>query len=214
MPYGYLGQNTPNQTVSNSGVFSISDVASLEKQGKFGGSLELIEEQTISSSTSAVDFTSIQENKYDVHFIQTKNTLLSASGTSHLVLYFSNNGGSSFITSGNQYAYQTCSPNGTFGEGKSTSLGFASYLSGNYHSSSNKSSHNAYTYIYNAGNSSKYTFSTTQMVGFDSTNIAGFNWFGGNVYATAETINAFRIGTNDSSTIERLEVKLYGVKQL
>ena len=47
MPYGYLGQNTPNQTVSNSGVFSISDVASLEKQGKFGGSLELIEEQTI-----------------------------------------------------------------------------------------------------------------------------------------------------------------------
>jgi hypothetical protein len=49
MPYGYTGQNLINQTVKNSGVFSISDVADLEKQGKFGGSLELIEEQTIST---------------------------------------------------------------------------------------------------------------------------------------------------------------------
>jgi len=39
MPYGYLGQNQPNQTVSNSGVFSITDVAELQSQGKLGGSL-------------------------------------------------------------------------------------------------------------------------------------------------------------------------------
>ena len=72
MPYGYLGQNLPNQTVSNSGVFSISDVADLEKQGKFGGSLELIEEQTF-SNVASVEFTAIQENKYDVHFLQCEN---------------------------------------------------------------------------------------------------------------------------------------------
>ena len=69
MPYGYLGQNTPNQTVANSGVFSITDVAELQSQGKLGGSLELIEEQTYSSTVSAIDFTSIKEDVYDVHFL-------------------------------------------------------------------------------------------------------------------------------------------------
>ena len=67
MPYGYTGQNLINQTVKNSGVFSISDVADLEKQGKFGGSLELIADSDFTSS-SGVEFTSIKENAYDVHF--------------------------------------------------------------------------------------------------------------------------------------------------
>ena len=68
MPYGYLGQNQPNQTVNNSGVFSITDVAELQSQGKPGGSLELIEEQTV-SSVSGVDFINIKENVYDVHYL-------------------------------------------------------------------------------------------------------------------------------------------------
>ena len=67
MPFGYTGQNLPNQTKANSGVFSISDVADLEKQGKFGGSLELIEEQTVSGTPSSLDFNSILENKYSAH---------------------------------------------------------------------------------------------------------------------------------------------------
>ena len=57
MAYGYLGQNTPNQTVNNSGVFSITDSADLESQGALGGSLELIEEQSI--STAFADFTNL-----------------------------------------------------------------------------------------------------------------------------------------------------------
>ena len=32
MAYGYLGQNTTNQTVNNSGVFSITDSANLQSQ--------------------------------------------------------------------------------------------------------------------------------------------------------------------------------------
>ena len=54
MPYGYTGQNLINQTKKNSGVFSISDVASLEKQGKFGGSTEHI--ITSTASSSAIEF--------------------------------------------------------------------------------------------------------------------------------------------------------------
>ena len=38
----------------------------------WGGTLELIEEQTV-SGVSAVNFTSIKENVYDVHFLTTTN---------------------------------------------------------------------------------------------------------------------------------------------
>ena len=71
MAYGYLGQNTPNQTVNNSGVFSITDSKNLQSQGKLGGSLELIEEQTVSGvSASRFHLTNIKQNVYDVLLLQ------------------------------------------------------------------------------------------------------------------------------------------------
>ena len=119
MPYGYLGQNTPNQTVSNSGVFSISDVADLEKQGKFGGSLELIEEQTVSSAVTTIDFTSIQENKYDVHLLTFDNVQNSGGiPNDGFRLYES---GVLETASVYQYALQYGNTTGSaFGEAKST----------------------------------------------------------------------------------------------
>ena len=66
MPFGYTGQNQPKQTVSNSGVFSITDVAELQSQGKLGGSLELIETQT-ATGVSVVDFTDLKN--YDTHYV-------------------------------------------------------------------------------------------------------------------------------------------------
>ena len=51
MPYGYLGQ-TPNQQFKNSGVFSVGDAKALTDVGQLGGSLELIQEQTFSSTTN------------------------------------------------------------------------------------------------------------------------------------------------------------------
>ena len=61
MPFGYLG-TTPNQQLKNSGVFSVSEALQVQKDGEWGGSLELIEEQTVSSVTD-VDFTSIKQNR-------------------------------------------------------------------------------------------------------------------------------------------------------
>ena len=59
MPYGYLG-NAPNQIKNNSGVFTVSDINELEAKGHWGGSLELIQSQTISGDVAQVDFTSIK----------------------------------------------------------------------------------------------------------------------------------------------------------
>ena len=69
MPFGYLG-TTPNQKVKNRGVFSVSEALQLQKDGEWGGSLQLIDTVSISGSTTYIDFLSLQENQYDVHQIQ------------------------------------------------------------------------------------------------------------------------------------------------
>ena len=204
MPYGYLGQNTPNQTVSNSGVFSISDVASLEKQGKFGGSLELIEEQ-IASSDSVIDFTTLYN--YDVHLLQADNHQPSL--TAHLTLRFSNNGGTSYIASGYQSALQYGGSTGTVGENRNTNQTYTGLVTSN----SSTQPHSAYIYLYNLTNSSKYSFTTFQSVSFDSTGQYYYH-FGGAVLPTAETHNAIRILNQTGTGTFSGNYKLYGLKQL
>ena len=68
MPFGYLG-TTPNQQLKNSGVFSVEEVLAVENNGEWGGSLKLIQSQSVSGATTC-NFTSIQQEKYDVHLLQ------------------------------------------------------------------------------------------------------------------------------------------------
>jgi len=200
MPYGYLGQNQPNQTVSNSGVFSITDVAELQSQGKLGGSLELIEEQTV-SAVSHIDFTTIQEDKYDVHFLQ----LNSISSTANL------NGGFQFYESGtlrtaNDYQYSQVYglTSGSFSEQRSTSE--TRIVAQNYFSANPTS---AYAYFYNLGNSSKYSFCTYQVwVGGQS-----LFMFGGGVSPLTSLVDGIRVYTSGTNAISG-NAKLYGVKQI
>jgi hypothetical protein len=208
MPYGYIGQNLPNQTKANSGVFSISDVADLEKQGKFGGSLELIEEQSITSSTATMEFTNIQEAKYDVHLLQIDSFY--ATAQRNLLVRLSNDSGSSYISTGYQYAYQYGQANGSFGEDKSTNYNAMSLVT--FGADTIQESQNTYIYFYNLGNSSKYSFSTFQNTGVQ-TGVYGM-LFGGSVLPTAETHNAIQLLPTLSTNIANLQAKLYGVKQL
>jgi len=67
-------------------------------------------------------------------------------------------------------------------------------------------------YFYNLGNSSKYSFTTHQTM----TQINGsssYMYFGGGVYAVAETINAIRWFSDSSRTFNG-NFKLFGVKQI
>ena len=200
MPYGYLGQNQPNQTVSNSGVFSITDVAELQSQGKLGGSLELIAEETFTNS-STVENTSIQENKYDVHLLY-----INAEGST------ASNSGIQFYESGTletasvyQYAHQYGTSGGSFGEGKST--GVDRIYTVNY-GATHKTG--LYIYLYNLGNSSKYSFLTYH--GNQSFASSTTMFFGGGVLPQASTVDGFRVYLN-TGTITG-EYKLYGVKQI
>ena len=209
MPFGYLG-TTPNQQLNNSGVFSVEKALQVQKDGEWGGSLQLIEEQTV-SGVSAIDFTSIQEAQYDVHLLQWSGIYLASSTQNYLEVRFSNNGGTSYINSAYQYASQYVGTNGQFGELKETSGNAIRKIS--YSATSGQSYvQNAYVYLYNLGNSSKYSFTTHHSFS-SATSSANWGYFGGGVYPTAEVHNAIKVfsdaGTNFSGT-----AKLYGVKQI
>lgn len=206
MAYGYLGQNTPNQTVNNSGVFSITDSADLESQGALGGSLELIEEQTI--STAFADFTNL--GNYDVHLFQLNNVVPNTNGH-NVGMRFSNNGGTSFISSGYQYAWQRGYPS-TFTELRSTSADRI-LLNGGIGTGATDSV-NGFIYCYNLGNSSKYSFVTQQLIAsLSSSSLFAIFSFGGGVLPTAEIHNSVRFGSDSFSTLTSGTIKLYGVKQ-
>ena len=209
MPYGYLGTQA-DQTVSNKGVLSVNDALELEKLGKLGGSLELIAEQTVSTETSAIEFTDLKN--YDVHLLVSSNFQPNTAGDgASLLTRISNNGGTSYIATGYQEALQRILANGTNSEVKSTNTTRFTRSAGATGSSTNENGE-GYTYFYNLLNSSKYSFSTTQIVGFDAT--PNFNmYFGGSVLPTAETHNAIQVFSSVGS-ISTLTAKLYGVKQI
>jgi len=212
MPYGYLGQNQPNQTVNNSGVFSITDVAELQSQGKLGGSLELIASQSWTTTTNNLEFTNLKEDVYDVHLIHIKAKPNGAGGS----FYYrtSSNGGTSYdSTNGDyQWAVQRCFASGTFTESRNSNAGALEFYgnagAGDY------ARVNRYTYIYNAGNSSKYTFLTDHSTA-DDTTYTGYNsTFGGGVRVSTSVVNAIQFFTNVGGGFLEGEAFLYGVKQL
>jgi hypothetical protein len=210
MPYGYLGQNTPNQTINNSGVFSITDVAELQSQGKLGGSLELIDTISFSSGVSTVSATNLQEDKYDVHLVHFKNFQITTSGGGTCQTNFQLAENGTFTTSGYQRAVQGGNSNGTNFQAKSTSDTriFNAYSTGN----GQDINFSLYMYIYNAGNSSKYTFITTQLTKYEA-GIFQYQ-FGGGVLPTASKVTGVRAIESVGGTYDSFEVKVYGVKQI
>ena len=203
----YLGTQ-PNDVKKNTGLYTPSEILQLTKDGSWGGSLELIEEQTISSSTATMDFTSIQESRYDVHCLQISN-FSATSGDQYLEIRLSNDGGSSYETSNYQYAFQYGGTGDAFGELKSTSASEFEMVVGN---ASSTGSGNGYVYFYNLGNSAKYSFATEHTFAINNSGLGYFH-FGGNVYTVAETINAIRLFPSGDNILT-LNAKLYGVKQI
>ena len=184
-------------------------------QAKFGllggvvdpGKLELIETQTYSGAVSFVDFTSIQESRYNVHFMTFNNANFVSEQVPALQLYESG----TLETAGvYQYAEQACQSNGTFTETSqttSTFLGLGNYAIG---------ASNGYCYLYNLGDSSKYSFISFHNVNTDadaspSEAVADF---GGGVLPQASTVDGIRFTGAGGANFSSFNIKLYGVKQI
>ncbi len=210
MPFGYLG-TTPNQQLKNSGVFSVEEALAVQKNGEWGGSLELIEEQTVSGTPSSIDFINLANNPYDVYFM-TVNSFSSATDYGALSLRVSTDNGSSFKTSGYQYATQYNNA-GSNGEQKSTSYTSITNMTPP-NSGASPFASNCYAYLYNLLDSAKYSFATWQSTAYISAVPEYEGYFGGGVYPVAETHNAIRLFPQNSSNVDQGTVKLYGVKQI
>lgn len=136
-------------------------------QAKFGllggvadpGKLELIETKNVSASSSAI-FTSIQESTYNVHFLTVNNYAPSVDGTALGCRFFESGVEESGAVY--QYALQYGSPNVSVGFNEEKSTGIAQfYISASAGNGTNEVG-NSYTYFYNLGDSSKYSFITNQ----------------------------------------------------
>ena len=201
MPYGYTGQNLINQTVKNSGVFSISDVADLEKQGKFGGSLELIEELN-PNGVQFIDTSELPTN-YDVFKVDFNISVSTGTANVHHCQFYE----SDVLETASvyQYAVQYGTTGGTFGEAKTTAFTNMYF----YNFGDNGST--GYIYFYNLRNSSKHSFYT-----FHCTNFDGAFGYGAGMLPQASDVNKIRFKCSSASQTlnSPSSYKIYGIKQL
>jgi len=202
----YLGTQ-PNNIVKNTGLYTPSEILQLEKDGNWGGSLELITTQTVTSMTSAIDFTDVFTDKYDVYFLKTKNVQSDTTGYTTGIQFYE----SGVLESAGVYQYglQSGRGNGSFGEGRSTTESWIHIGADTDNTTANSS--NSYTYIYNPTNSAKYTFLTMQGTGQFGTTYA--MRFGGGVLPQASTVDGFRLRSTYTTGQITGEFFLYGVKQ-
>ena len=168
------------------------------------GKLELLETKIADGTSATLDFTSIQESTYNVHFVTFTDMLSAVNGDRIKMRYFEN--GSVESAGVYQYATQQGSPNG-FNESKSTS---ASDLPTIKNTGTNaRSNSNGYTYIYNAGDSSKYTFNTYHSTTTEAS-LHYFMWFGSGVLPQASTVDGLRFFSGGNSTGS---ISLYGIAE-
>ena len=169
------------------------------------GKLELIETKNISGVSSAI-FTSIEESTYNVHFL-TVNNFQASSDSKFCAIRFYESG---VEESGNvyQYASQFGRANGTFGASQATGTNFllAGVTTGNQ---TNELS-NSYSYFYNLGDSTKYSFQTSQGSTTSNTTTYTFNFVSG-VLPQNSTVNQIKLFV--SAGTFSATASLYGIAE-
>ncbi len=210
MSYGYVGDTSTSikQQVKNAGVLSVSDVLDLEGKGQLGGSLELIEEQTYSGAVASIDFTSIQESTYNVHFLTFDDFQTASDNVQEFQIQLYESGVLE-TASVYQSAFQRGRTTGTFTEYRSTGLGYM-YINQNGGNATNEKSC-GYVYFYNLGDSSKYSFATQQTIVTQNDSVQNIT-FGSSVLPQASTVNGIRIKPS-SGNYSSFTASLYGIKE-
>ena len=208
MAYSYTGV-FPNQQLKNSGVFTPADALNLQAVGEWGGTLEHIQTQTISSDVAQVDFTAIKESKYDVHKLEIINAV---SDTDDKDFSLRVSVGGTFDTGANYHrTLYSLTANGTEAYSYATTATQMDFTLNSGNASNEKT--NSYIYIYEAGNSATMTFNTNQST---IINADGYTKtvLGGGLYDQTGTVDGFRIFMDNSGDIASGVFKLYGIKQL
>tara|TARA_Y100000401_G_C8232521_1_gene178818 strand:+ start:99 stop:680 length:582 start_codon:yes stop_codon:yes gene_type:complete len=191
--------------MSNSGVFDVNDIRYLMDYQQWSGvgTLELIQTQVADGTSATLDFTSIQQSTYNVHLVTFTDMEVAVDGDRIKMRFFEN--GTVESAGVYHYATQQGSPSG-FNESRSTSANDLPTIKNT--GTDARSNSNGYTYIYNAGDSSKYTFNTYHSTTTD-TSLHYFMWFGSGVLPQASTVDGLRFFSSANITGS---ISLYGIK--
>jgi len=204
--FGYIPEAPEQSFGNNKGIFTPTDIYDLTRADKFTnyGQLELIETQTF-SGVNSVTFTNIKQNEYNVHFM-TFNNCKSFSGQTNKQLLQLYEAGIGFET-GNvyQFANQYGGSNGSFGINRSTSTN-ALRINGQ---TNDDNFHTQYVYLYNLGDSTKYSFMTSHSANWYT---RLFMFFGSAVLPQASEIEQIKYFAESTGNISGT-VSLYGIKE-
>ena len=206
--FGYIPESPEQSFGNNKGIFTPTNIYDLTRANKYTnyGQLELIQTQT-GSGVTAIDFTNL--GNYNVHLL-TVNDYNNASDDFPAGIRFSNDSGSTYESGSSAYqvANQSGRAGGTFATFNGTSFDIIEL--GRAIGNATNEKFNCYVYLYNLGDSSKYSFTTHQSSFFQSA--GDYNMaFGSAVYPTAETINAIRLTTSSGNL--NATATLYGIKE-
>lgn len=171
------------------------------------GKLELIQTQTV-SGVSAINFTSIKESTYNVHFL-TVNDFQPA--TDNVILsYRLYESGSLETASVYHVAFQEYFGTSSSSEFRSTGISRIRVIENTGNDTAE--SGNAYHYFYDLGDSSKYSFSSGMTMGIN-TDGNKIGAYGGGALPQASTVDGIQLGTYDVSSNFSATASLYGIKE-
>jgi len=203
--YGYIGKEVSQAFRDNKGIFTPQDIIELDQENKWTnfGQLELIETITLSSVSSA-NFNNL--GNFNIH-LMTLNDIQNTTDNGRPVLRYIENG---VVESGSNYQFgnfQIDSANNS-AQSKNSSSTSALLCINNGNATNEKS--NAYTYIYNALDSTKFTFSTVHSAGIIGSG-AFKMWYGSSVLDQTTSVTGFNISVSSGTLTGN--ISLYGIKE-
>ena len=195
--FGYIPGGVEQTPFDNKGIFTPTDIYDLTRDDKWTqfGQLDLIQTQTV-SSVSTVSFADLPIEKYNVFFL----TYQFHSGSHDVGIFGRFGQGTSYRDSNNMYANIRGEADGTFANYSSTSMWAHQHANlGTMATSPDGLGFTGYAYLYNMGDSTKYSFVSVHSSFTSRTNnTSAFN-IGGGMYPVLEMNNSYSIFPNTGS---------------
>jgi len=170
--------------------------------------LRLINQTTISSSTSALSITDVFSADFDIYKIVASGILLTGTTQTNLSMRLINTSGS-VLSGANDYAYAT--------EEQTSYQAFSEYKDGSgnlwqnfFGKDDGAEGSSAIIYVFNPYSSSSYTFGLSQSVGDNGTNFVFYKNIG--VYMQTESISGFQLLETATRPFDEGLIKTYGLR--
>jgi len=213
LKYGYKGAEPTQSFGNNTGVFDPNDINNLIADNKWTsfGQLELIETQTV-SGVASVEFTNLKTDIYNVHFMTMSDYVPTTYGK--IIKVQLAESGTYETASVYQFAEQyngLSAGSASFGETKSTGTNSFNCFAQQTTTNGTNDSWNGYCYLYNLGDSSKYSFSTYQTSSTFVNSVQYYSVFGSSVLPQASQVDKIKI-FSASGNITNASISLYGIR--